>query len=63
MELVYSGPHDSVELGDAPGIDVKRGKPVHIPDAVAKRLLQQDTWAEARPRKADRKSGQNGDNS
>lgn len=46
MQLVYSGAHDEVEVPDA-GIVAQRGVPVEVEDEVAKRLLEQDTWARA----------------
>lgn len=48
MKLVYSGAHDAVEPADVPGVVAVRGKEVDIPDEVAKRLLEQDTWSEAK---------------
>lgn len=44
--LVYNGPHPEVvvdELNDEQVIVA--GQPVDIPDALAARLLEQDTWA------------------
>lgn len=47
MKLVYSGAHAEVEVPDT-GITAKRDEPVDVPDAVAKRLLEQGTWSEAK---------------
>lgn len=59
MKLVYEGPIDVVEVPSA-GITAERGQPVEIPDEVAKGLLVQDTWTEARAesRRAKAKEGE-----
>lgn len=44
MKLIYGGPIDEVEVPDA-GIVATRGEPVEVPDDVAARLLEQDTWS------------------
>lgn len=49
MQLVYSGAHAEVEVPDA-GIVARAGVPVEVPDAVGRRLLEQDTWAELAPK-------------
>lgn len=50
--LIYSGAHPVVDVYDEAegGLiveGVKRGVPAPFPDAVAVRLLEQDTWSEA----------------
>lgn len=49
MKLIYDGPHDLVDVPDAM-LTAEKGKAMDVPDEVAKRLLEQDTW-----RKADKK--------
>jgi hypothetical protein len=51
MQLVYNGPHPEAVVDDvATGaeIDVVAGKPVEIPDELAARLLEQNTWAQVK---------------
>jgi hypothetical protein len=43
MQIRYTGPHDVVEVPDADLIAI-RGESVQVPDHVAVRLLDQDTW-------------------
>jgi hypothetical protein len=59
MKLIYEGPHDTVEVPSA-GITAERGQAVDVPDDVAKALLEQDTWTEARSesRRAKAKEGE-----
>jgi hypothetical protein len=57
--LVYDGPHAEVEVPEA-GIEAVQGEPVEVQDdAVAKRLLEQDTWSEAKRDKPASKSKEN----
>jgi hypothetical protein len=61
MRVTYEGPHDVVEVPAAgEGFTAERGKPVDVPDDVAKALLEQDTWTEARAegRRAKAKEGE-----
>lgn len=49
IEVIYTGPHDEVEVPEANLIAAK-GKPVTVKASLAKRLLQQeDNWREAYP--------------
>lgn len=46
MQLVYSGPHPEVVVDELnPEQVIVNGQPVEIPDDLAARLLNQDTWA------------------
>ncbi len=54
MLVVYGGPIDAVEVPAANCIAV-RGEPVEVPDEVGKSLLEQDTWTESKPKKAESK--------
>lgn len=56
MKLVYTGAHAEVEVPDA-GIVARRGTPIDVPDEAAKRLLEQDTWAEDKPANNKTKAG------
>lgn len=46
MQLVYNGPHPEVVV-DAfdQSVVIVAGNPVEIPDDIAARLLEQNTWA------------------
>lgn len=52
----YDGPHAEVEVPDA-GIVAQRGVPVEVDEAVAKRLLEQETWSEPKPPATKTKGG------
>lgn len=43
MRVVYSGPHDAVEVPEL-GLVVRRGEPVEVLDGDAEQLLKQDVW-------------------
>ncbi len=52
MQLIYIGAHPVVDVEEAGRlvlVGVKRGEPVNVPDDLASRLLEQDTWSEAKP--------------
>lgn len=51
MQLIYGGPLADVDVPEA-GIVAYRGEPVEVEDSIARRLLEQDTWTEAKPAKA-----------
>lgn len=55
MKLIYGGPIDEVEVPDA-GIVAARGEPVEVPDDVAARLLEQDTWSEVGGKRAGKQA-------
>lgn len=42
MKLVYTGPHDAVELTALPGVIAERGKPIEIPDEITVVVNQDD---------------------
>ena len=50
MKIEYHGPHDGVEvpLADGRVIEAMHGTPVDVPEELAKSLLQQSTWREAK---------------
>ena len=54
ISLIYAGPHAEVEVPDA-GVVVKRDVPVEVPEEVAKRLLDQDTWNRAEAKSREKK--------
>lgn len=58
ISLIYSGPHDEVEVPDAPGVVAQRDVPVDVPEEVAKRLTEQSTWTRAETKKAREARGQ-----
>lgn len=45
--VIYVGPSDAVDLID--GTRCENGVPVHVPDWLAKSLLEQSTWRVAPP--------------
>lgn len=50
MQVVYNGPHPEVVVDELDQDQVIRaGEPVDIPDDLATRLIEQDTWSEAKP--------------
>lgn len=55
IPVVYDGPFEAVEVPEA-GIVAERGKPVDVDEEIAARLLEQDTWREAKP-KTPQKTG------
>ncbi len=53
MQLIYNGPHPEFVVDDLdPGRVLKAGEPVEIPDELAARLLEQDTWTQVKATKA-----------
>lgn len=61
VKVKYVGPHTVIDVVDGDReviIDVERGKAVDLPDDVAARLLEQDTWREVkRPAPEPTKTG------
>jgi len=47
MKVVYSGAHPEVFLAETDQ-DIERGVPTDVPDEIAKRLIEQSTWSEAK---------------
>lgn len=59
MQLVYNGPHPEVVIDELDSEQViVRGKTVDIPDDLAARLLEQNTWAQAQTVKSSLASPQ-----
>ena len=56
MEVVYIGPHEAVDVPEAGNAVARRGVPIEVDEAVAKRLLKQDTWSGLKP-EAKKKGG------
>lgn len=56
VEIVYTGPHDEVDV-PAANLIAAKGKPVTVKASVAKSLLQQeDNWREAYPKDKPKKA-------
>lgn len=61
MKLVYQGPHPEVVIDEFnPEQVITKGEPVELPDDLAARLLEQDTWdaADAKAEKVKAKVDQ-----
>jgi hypothetical protein len=53
MNIVYSGPHPEVVVDEFDNETViVAGQPVDVPDDLAARLLEQNTWAKATAKQA-----------
>lgn len=55
MQIVYTGPHDAVDVYDIPNgfsrDGISRDEPTEVPDEVAKNLLRQGpaNWRKVKP--------------
>jgi hypothetical protein len=50
MLLVYSGAHPEVVVDELDSeLVIKAGEPTEIPDDLSARLLEQNTWSQAKP--------------
>jgi len=58
VKLIYNGPHDAVEveLPDGSYVQTVNGAPVEFPEEVAKSLLEQSTWSQAKPETTTKKA-------
>jgi hypothetical protein len=58
VKLIYSGPHDAVEveLPNGSYVQTVNGEPVEFPEEVAKSLLMQATWSKASPETTTKKA-------
>lgn len=53
MQIVYNGPHPEVVVDEFdPNQEIVAGQPVEIPDDLAARLLEQNTWSKATAKQA-----------
>jgi hypothetical protein len=58
VKLIYNGPHDAVEveLPDGSLVQTVSGEPAEFPEEVAKSLLQQSTWSQAKAETTTKKA-------
>lgn len=50
MKVVYIGTHPEVVIDEySQDATIVKGQPVELPDALAAKLLDQDTWQDATP--------------